>query len=291
MFPGKCASVTGHRMAGYNNNYQDIYRNKDINIIHQELIKNITTTSKFVILKSFSDFERYKGTIKFIRSIGGAFSDVISYYELFIDYDENYVNPVGKYLIIIDRTNITNSSYFTISSPKQKYLIWFNEDDNGIEPHLNEYYNIEIKYSSLSTSAEITREIITALNNTENKDFYVNVNGTDIIELYQSQHGEVLENPTAGTTKLAIKVLQTGKKNGSWILRPRPIYIHPKMSTITEPFSYLDAYNKIPTLLVPVEQLDQLRERNEIILPTKSNIILMDYTSTIDGEYFTIFKY
>ena len=113
----------------------------------EKLIRELTTTSKFVIMKSFSDFERYKGTIKFFRSIGGAFQDVMSYYELYIDYDKEYINPVAKYLLTIDTANIPEGSYIQLSSTENNYYIWFNLNNESIDPEIEDSIGIEIVYS------------------------------------------------------------------------------------------------------------------------------------------------
>ena len=249
----------------------------------ERVIRSITITSKFVILKSFSDFERYKGTVKFFRSIGGSFSDVISYYELYIDYDENYINPAAEYLLFIDKDNISPGSYFLISSTLNNYYVWFNYQHNNEDPAIQDRIGLEINYDEYSVSSGIARDIINQLNSTN--DFFVNVNSVDILEIQVSEHGSVLANPSSGTTGLDFKIVNEGKAPGAWILRPRPVYIHPRMEQVTEVFSYQAAYNKIPTLLVPEEQLTELKNNDDIILPTKSNIILMDYTKTIDASY------
>ena len=250
----------------------------------ENVVRSITTISKYVILKSFSDFERYKGTVKFIRSIGGAFNDVISYYELYIDYDKTYINPVAEFLVIVDRGNISPGSYFLISSTNTNYYIWFNYDSSSEEPEIEGRTGIEILYDDDTSSSEITQKIITALNLTD--EFYVNINGTDILQIQAAEHGETLDNLSQGTTSLDVRTVTEGKSPGAWILRPRPIFIHPKTEKLTEVFSYQAAYNKIPTLLVPEDQLEELNQNEQIVLPTKSNIILMDYTQSIDASYF-----
>lgn len=252
----------------------------------ENLVRELTTTSKFVIMKSFSDFMRYKGTIKFIRSIGGAFSDVMSYYELYIDYDPSYINPRGKFLVTIDKSLIPNGSYFIISSIQKKYYVWFNLNGTASDPFKNNndgMIGIEIQLTDNITSNEIADQIINHLNLTG--EFFVNVNSTDVIEIELSEHGEPLTPPLAMTTNLVFKIITEGKDDGAWILRPRPIYIHPKMDRVEEVFTYQEAYQKIPSLLLSENQLTELKNNNNIVLPTKSNIILMDYTSSIDGNY------
>lgn len=233
----------------------------------ENVIKNITTTSKFIIMKSFADFERYKGTVKFFRSIGGAFSDIMSYYELYVDYDPNYVNPVAKYLLTINKDDILCGSYFLVSSIDKDYYVWFNCSGENEDPRLSGKTGIEIPFSAVDTSSEIAKRIIQKLNETQ--EFFLNVNSIDVLEIQLADHGEPKNPPDGGTTHLKFKTLTKGKNQGNWILRPRPVYIHPKMEQVTEVFSYEEAYNKIPTLLIPEEQLEELKSRDEIVLPIK----------------------
>ena len=250
----------------------------------ENVVRSITTISKYIILKSFSDFERYKGTVKFIRSIGGAFNDVISYYELYIDYDKSFINPVAEFLVVVDKSNIRPGSYFLISSTETSYYIWFNYNGTSEEPSIEGRTGIEIPYDDDSSSSDITQKIISELNMTD--EFYVNINGTDMLQIQASEHGPVIDDASCGTTSLDVRTITEGKIPGAWILRPRPIYIHPKTKQLKEVFSYQAAYNKIPTLLVPESQLEELKQNDQIVLPTKSNIILMDYTQSIDASYF-----
>ncbi len=247
----------------------------------ESLVRSITTASKIIILKSFSDFERYQGTVKFFRSLGGSFTDTVSFYELYIDYDDSYINSFGEYIIHFDKDNIYPGSYFLVPSTTTNYYVWFNYNDSSINPQLEGKTGIEIKYDDDSTTASISQDISLKLN--ETREFYADVNSTDIIHFQLSEHGAAAGNPSSGTTKINIRTITEAKGQGSWILRPRPIFVHPKMTQLKETFSYRAAYNKIPTLLVPEEQLEELRQAEEIILPTKSNIILMDYTYILDA--------
>lgn len=248
----------------------------------ENLISELTVTSKFIIMKSFADFIRYKGTIKFFRSVGGSFNDRISYYELYIDYDGTYINPVGRYLITLEDRKIKNGKYFLISSTENDYYVWFNIDNGSVDPKIENKHGIEIKLIKDCSIADVAAKIILELN--ETREFYVNVNGQDIIDVQLSHSGNaILFDP--GNSELNFNVINYPKDNGAWILRPKPVYIHPKMEKTEDVFKYSDAYNKIPTLLVSEDQLENLKQTDDIILPTKSNIILLDFTSTTDGSY------
>lgn len=182
----------------------------------------------------------------------------------------------------LSKDDITGGSYLLISSTDHDYYIWFNEEGNSSDPQIPDRIGLEIPFSAVDTASEISKIIIQKLNETQ--EFFLNVNSTDILEIQLANHGDPLNPPSSGTTNLKFKIISKGQSKGNWILRPRPVYIHPKMEQVTEVFSYEEAYNKIPTLLVSIEQLDELKSRDELVLPTKSNIILLDYTSTIDAN-------
>lgn len=248
----------------------------------QNVINEITLTSKLTILKTMSDFERYKGTIKFIRTLAGNLNDKISYYELYIDYDKNYNNIPGSYLVIIDKNKIYNNSYFLIDSIDEQYYIWFNINGQGNNPNLAGKIGIEIEFNSrYDTNKSIAMKILTALNLTP--DFNVKINTTDMLEINLVKSGEI-SGFQAGTTDLKYFILNDPKKTGAWVLLPRPIYIHKSMEQNTSKILYKEAYEKIPNLLISEEQLSNLYKQNDIVLPIKTNILLLDYASNNENS-------
>lgn len=257
----------------------------------ENVINNITLTTKIIILKSMSDFERYKGTIKFIKTLAGNLNDKISYYELYIDYDKNYNNTPGSYLVIIEKNKIYNNSYFLLDGIQNKYYVWFNMDNNGVDPKLKEQIGIEINIDSrYDTNKSIALKIIDVLNKTS--DFNVKINTVDILEINLIKSGES-NGFDPGSTDLKFFIKNDAKKTGAWVLLPKPIYIHNSMKQNVSKILYRDAYNKIPNLLISEEQLTNLYKKNDIVLPIKSNILLLDYASSTDNSiinnlFFTI---
>lgn len=284
----------------------------------QALINELTIASKIIILRSMADFERYKGTVKMIKTIGGSFSDMISYYELYIDYKGDFINTPGEYLITIQKNNIPNNSYFILNSPEKKYYVWFNWDKKGIDPKnktasinddgvvfnidnsnisnntsidLSKMTGIEIKVNSkLDDSKTITKKLVDKLNKID--DFIVTINTSDLLDVEMAKSGYTT-GFSKGTTKLSYVTLHEPKNTGSWILRPKCIYHHPNMEINENYIPYDEAYNSIPELLISEEQLTQLKEKDQIVLPIKSNILLMNYSEEIKPTsmntlYFTI---
>ena len=257
----------------------------------ENLINTLTTATKLIIMKSFSDFERYKGTIKFVKTVGSNVNDNISYYELYTDFDPTLENPPGSYLVPIQKKYLPNNSYFLLDTPENDYYVWFNIDGKGKDPKLSDKFGIEIPINSrYDTNKSITQKIILELNLTN--DFNVNINSNDLLEINLVKSG-YCGGFNRGTTQLSYTMLVEPKDNGDWILRPKPIFIHPGMEQNTNTIRYEEAYNKIPNLLISVEQLNNLKRLNEIVLPIKTNILLLDYSSSISDNqlnklFFTI---
>jgi hypothetical protein len=62
-----------------------------------------------------------------------------------------------------------------------------------------------------------------------------------------------------------------------WIFKPKPIYKYNDENDIPDYIYYNEVYGKIPSLLVSEEQLESLKSSGSIILPIKSNVILLEY--------------
>ena len=66
----------------------EIYDNILISVgFSKELLTKINFSSKIILLKTFTDFERYKSSLLFFQNIVKSFQDKLNIYELFIDYD------------------------------------------------------------------------------------------------------------------------------------------------------------------------------------------------------------
>jgi len=55
----------------------------------KRLLDKITFLSKIILLKTFTDFEKYKSSLLFFQNIATSFQDQFNIYELFIDYNES----------------------------------------------------------------------------------------------------------------------------------------------------------------------------------------------------------
>ncbi len=67
-----------------------------------------------------------------------------------------------------------------------------------------------------------------------------------------------------------------------WVLKPINIHHHDQVNLTEESLDYIDAYERIPSLLIDPERLSVMRDDNQLVLPIKSNILFLDYTLSTD---------
>lgn len=64
--------------------------------------------------------------------------------------------------------------------------------------------------------------------------------------------------------------------SGNWVFKPVKVYVNDNMSLYVSDIPYSIIYNSVPSLLLSEEQLTTLYENEQLILPIKSNLILLD---------------
>lgn len=64
--------------------------------------------------------------------------------------------------------------------------------------------------------------------------------------------------------------------SSDWVFKPIIIYKDTDLKEVREKIPYQQIYDSLPNFIVPKEQLENLRLNNEITLPIKSNILLLD---------------
>jgi len=62
-----------------------------------------------------------------------------------------------------------------------------------------------------------------------------------------------------------------------WVLRPKLIYKSDRVDEFTDFLIYDEIYPTVPTLLVDSTQLTNLKNNEQLVLPIKSNLLLLDY--------------
>lgn len=97
------------------------------------IISNLTNKDKKILLHSFMDYNRYKGTIEQLRLVGTKFSEDVGIYELFIDLREIEINYYHIY-------TFNNADYFNLESVKLYDNLELNDifTINGIEYSIND---------------------------------------------------------------------------------------------------------------------------------------------------------
>ena len=244
----------------------------------EKVVEKLNTASKIILLGSFSDFQRYKASVKFIQSLGSAFSDRVSIYELFTDWDPTKITQPEVSDLRVEKT-ITGGEYFLISSPTTNYYFWFTLESSGDDPGISGRTGILINVLTSDTAENIADKIRLALETTH--DFSTNVPGTPNILITNTNSGDCLHVDSATTGWFARTVVD-GTPTGGWILKPKVIFKHPSMKLNENNLNYTDVYNQVPSLLVSENQLSQLKSNDQLILPIKSNLLLMDYNLATD---------
>lgn len=77
----------------------------------KKIISIFTDKDKLILLQSFMDYNRYKGTIEQVRKVGENFSESVAIYELYIDFREIEILYYNAYLI-------ANSNYVILENEK-----------------------------------------------------------------------------------------------------------------------------------------------------------------------------
>lgn len=97
------------------------------------IISNLTNKDKKILLHSFMDYNRYKGTIDQLRLVGTKFSENVGIYELFIDLKEIEINYYYIY-------TFNNTNYFNLESVHLYDKLEINDifTINGVEYSINE---------------------------------------------------------------------------------------------------------------------------------------------------------
>jgi len=97
------------------------------------IISNLTNKDKKILLHSFMDYNRYKGTIEQLRLVGTKFSEDVGIYELFIDLREIEINYYHIY-------TFNNADYFNLESVKLYDNLELNDifTINGVEYSIND---------------------------------------------------------------------------------------------------------------------------------------------------------
>lgn len=70
--------------------------------------------------------------------------------------------------------------------------------------------------------------------------------------------------------------------NGDWVFKPVKVYLNDDMSLNVDDIPYATLYNAVPSLLLSESQLTELYSNEQLILPIKSNLMLLDSSLASD---------
>jgi lysophospholipase L1-like esterase len=180
------------------------------------------------------------------------------------EYPPYYDNPIFDVLL----DNICNNYYneLYVDLPKDLQEIFYNL--NIQNPKIYDY---------LLTSIGVPETIIKSISFLDKLIFLKSLND---FERYKGTLSFVSKLGTAFNDKVNIAELYIDydKKLEKWIMKPVFIFrYNMDVVEVFEEIDYIKVYNKVPSLLISEQQLSTLRDNQQLILPVKSNILLMDY--------------
>jgi hypothetical protein len=197
---------------------------------NHEILNKISYKDKEILLKSFTDFNKYKGTLNQIQKIASDFEEEINLYELLIDFRTVFI------------------PYYNVTFYKgMDYIIVENEFiyDNL---RINDYINIPDDPNSY-------RLII-------KKDEEFN-------KIYIDRPFEI----DSDIESITIKNINVKR----WVFVPDLIYSGEKVKNqvLNKFLDYESIYNETKKYFISIEYLEA--NKNDLILPIKSNLIFLDY--------------
>ena len=71
--------------------------------------------------------------------------------------------------------------------------------------------------------------------------------------------------------------LYVDKDEDEWVVKPNLIYQGLKINRFNTNFSYQEVYDKVPSLLIGISELEEIKYNNNASFPIKTNILLLDY--------------
>ena len=123
------------------------------------IVNVLSFTDKLIFLRTFADFERYKGTISFFQKVGETFNDRISIYELYIDINSNNLwvfKPVTIYLNDSMEEKLVDIPYSTIYNIIPSLLL---TEEQLTTMYLDEQLVLPIKSNLIMLDNDLTTDV------------------------------------------------------------------------------------------------------------------------------------
>lgn len=191
-------------------------------------------------------------------------------------------------LTLDDVRNFCNT-YIKPFAPYQEEKVYDTLINNLTEYYYNQtYFNIpsELKqiYEDLNiNSATIYDQLLIAIgvpveiiNTISLSNKLIFLKTLSDFERYKGTISFFQKVAEAFADRLSIYELFIDFDGTNWVFKPVKIYLHDEMELNIAPIPYTTIQASVPSLLLSEEQLTTLRDEEKIILPIKSNLLMLD---------------
>lgn len=188
-------------------------------------------------------------------------------------YIDTYVKEFFPYRNDSLYTVLVESLFNTIITDLYK-----NADDLHLLYEENELFpNI---YDQLLASYGVHLDLISEMSPT---DKYIFINALSDFYRYKGTIDFFKKTASSFNEKFNIYELYIDKIGTRWVLKPKSIYISNKSDNIRpENLEYEKIYNEVPSLMISIDQLDEMYNESLAQFPIKSNLLFLDYENIQD---------
>ena len=216
----------------------DFYNNILLSVgFTQDILNKLSYKDKEILLKTFTNFNIYKGTLNQIQRIASDFEEELNLYELLIDF-RTVLIPYYHLTFLKNQDYVIAENELIYESIKINDYLKIPGDSNQ--------YRVVIK-------KELNKIYI-------DKPFDI----TTVVELHGNK---IIDN------SLKINNVEVNR----WVFVPDLIYAGEKVKNqvINKFLDYDSIYDNTRKYFISIESLEL--QKDELVLPIKSNLILIDY--------------
>ena len=204
---------------------------------------------------------------------------------------------VGLSPLILDDIKNFFNTYIKPFAPYREEKVYDTLINNLVEYYYNQaYFNIpqELKqifeevdfhgpgiYDKLLIAIGVPSEIIT---NISLSDKIIFLKTLSDFERYKGTISFFQKVIRSFSDRISIYELFIDLEGENWVFKPVKIYLHDDMDLNVQSIPYATIRNEIPSLILNEEQLTAMYEEEKLILPIKSNLILLDNDMVSDAS-------
>lgn len=186
------------------------------------------------------------------------------------NFFDTYIRPYAPYR--------EEKVYDTLINNLMEY--YYNQTYLNIPSELKTIFeegNIEVPtvYDQLLIAVGVPSEIINNISMANKIIFLKTLSDFERYKGTVSFFQKVAES-YSDTDRFSIYELFIDFDGTNWVFKPVNLYLHDDMSLNTASILYSTVYDTIPSLLLSEEQLTTLYEDEKLVLPIKSNLMLLD---------------